>query len=297
MYLKFLIYPGRQAPVMGPATKYVISGPTTGTVGVTTSTFTLTTDGITRNNVTVTLSDSGHSGTFSPSSSVVIPAGAFSSVTFTYTPAQAGTYNVGGVSNTGSLSDASGSLSFTTSAATVNFGWFPDFNQPVRIKPLLRGSFLDSVASPEQDLLGKWFTGLAQPIFLPRPVHNFSLTTTLDAFPRPPAAPSLDGWWKDFSLPPKAKPGLSAAQQLPQVKNYNPLPTAAPNFGYFSNFNNPPAILVKPALKTAVAVTSGSKQPEELPPPNPPPSTGQWSARPFTRGFTRPYSHKDNRNP
>jgi hypothetical protein len=100
--------------VQSAATAVTLSGPTSGTAGAQSSPFTVGADGAITGTVTVTPSDGGAGGTFSPTSVQISSASA--TATFTYTsPASAGTYTIS-VTNNGSLSNPS-SISYVASAS------------------------------------------------------------------------------------------------------------------------------------------------------------------------------------
>lgn len=87
-----------------PATAVTMSGPTSGTIGVASTNFTIGADGDITGTVTVTPSDSGAGGTFTPTT-VNISSGS-PAATFTYTPASIGTKTIS-VTNNGSLTNPS----------------------------------------------------------------------------------------------------------------------------------------------------------------------------------------------
>lgn len=101
----------------GAATSYTLSGPTSGTIGVTTGNYTVQANGTT--GVTVTPSDTSHGGIFNPTSMVLSNTTAS---TFTYVPLQIGTYNIS-TTNSGSLTNPS-AISFSTVANLVS--GYPD---------------------------------------------------------------------------------------------------------------------------------------------------------------------------
>ena len=94
----------------GAATALAFSGPSTGTVGVTTSNFTVAPNGTYTG--TITPSDSGAGGTFVPSSLAF--TGGAGARTFTYLPIQAGILSISISSNP--------SLTITGSPVLVNVG-------------------------------------------------------------------------------------------------------------------------------------------------------------------------------
>jgi hypothetical protein len=90
-----------------------LSGPTSGTAGLPSSSFTVGTDNpLSTGTVTVTPSDGGNGGTFTPAS--VQLSSSVATAVFTYTAAAAGTFAIS-VSNDSSLSSP-GSISFTATA-------------------------------------------------------------------------------------------------------------------------------------------------------------------------------------
>lgn len=95
------------------ATSYTLTGPSSGYVGMASSGFTVTPNGTLTG--TITPSDSGGGGTFSPSS--LTWTGNNSAKTFTYTPGSAGTKTIS-TTNSASLADAS-SLTYTASTVPV----------------------------------------------------------------------------------------------------------------------------------------------------------------------------------
>lgn len=97
------------------ATAYTFTGPNSGVVGVTTSNYTVQSNGLLGSSVTITPADASHGGTFAPST-VTLGAGTNTSATFTYTPANAGTYNLS-TTNSSTLTDPS-PISFTASASS-----------------------------------------------------------------------------------------------------------------------------------------------------------------------------------
>lgn len=97
------------------ATAVTMTGPTSGSVGVASSNFTIAANGSLSGSVTVTPSDGGGGGSFTPSS-VTISAGT-PSATFTYTPGSAGTKTIS-VTNNGSLTNPS-NITFTASVAAA----------------------------------------------------------------------------------------------------------------------------------------------------------------------------------
>ncbi len=85
------------------ATAYSITGPTTGPVGSPSSAFTVVANGSLAGNITITPSDGGAGGTFSPAS-ITLPSGTAPQVTFTYTAASTGAKTLS-FSNNGGLTD------------------------------------------------------------------------------------------------------------------------------------------------------------------------------------------------
>jgi hypothetical protein len=107
-------------PIVAPATAYSLSGPSTGTVGVASSNYTLRTNGGTSSAVTFTPSDGGKGGTFTPSTVQIGAASGATSATFTYTPAAAGSVSIG-VTDNGGLTDPSPIAVTVAAAATRNY--------------------------------------------------------------------------------------------------------------------------------------------------------------------------------
>lgn len=99
------------------ATTYTLTGPSSGTVGAASATFTVQSTGTLASSVTVTPSDSSSGGSFTPSS-VSLAAGASTSTTFTYTPSSAGAKTIS-TTNSGSLTNPA-SLSYTASTSTTS---------------------------------------------------------------------------------------------------------------------------------------------------------------------------------
>lgn len=110
----------------GPATAITLSGPSSGTVGVASSNFTVGANGTITGTVTVTPSDGGDGGTFAPTS-VAISSGT-PTATFTYTAANAGSPTATiTVTNNGSLSNPAGiAYTATAPAATSLVVTVPD---------------------------------------------------------------------------------------------------------------------------------------------------------------------------
>jgi len=71
-----------------PATEVILSGPTSGSIEVASTNFTVSANGIITGNLTVTPNDNGAGGTFSPTS--VIISSTTPTATFTYTPSSIG---------------------------------------------------------------------------------------------------------------------------------------------------------------------------------------------------------------
>jgi hypothetical protein len=104
---------GAVGTLNGIATAVTLSGPTSGTAGLPSSSFTVGTDNpLSTGTVTVTPSDGGNGGTFTPAS--VQLSSSVATAVFTYTAAAAGTFAIS-VSNDSSLSSP-GSISFTATA-------------------------------------------------------------------------------------------------------------------------------------------------------------------------------------
>lgn len=85
-----------------PATTITLSGPTLGRVGVASSNFTVGANGSIDTAVTVTPSDGGNGGTFTPASAQL--GGSSPVATFTYTPSQTGNIAIS-LTNSGSLTN------------------------------------------------------------------------------------------------------------------------------------------------------------------------------------------------
>lgn len=101
----------------GTATAYTLTGPTSGTVGVASSNFTVTPNGALSGNDTVSLSDGANGGTFSPTS-LSFTSGSSAAQTFTYTPASTGTKSISATS--GSLTMNGSPISYVSNAANSN---------------------------------------------------------------------------------------------------------------------------------------------------------------------------------
>lgn len=101
----------------GAATATTLSGPSSGTVSVASSNFTVGANGTITGTVTVTPGDAGNGGTFTPTS-VAISSGT-PTATFTYTPASTGVKTIS-ISDDGGLTDAT-SLSYTSNAAASGY--------------------------------------------------------------------------------------------------------------------------------------------------------------------------------
>ncbi len=97
------------------ATAYTLLGPTSAYQHVASTNFTVAPNGSISSAITVTPSDGGAGGTFSPSS-VIFAVGNNDSVTFTYTPAASGSITIS-TSNSGSLTNPS-PLTLAVTAAT-----------------------------------------------------------------------------------------------------------------------------------------------------------------------------------
>lgn len=98
-----------------PATAVTLSGPSGGVNGVASTNFTVGANGAITGTVTVTPSDSGNGGTFSPTS-VNISSGT-PTATFTYTPASTGAKSIT-VTNNGGLTNPSAHTYTVTAGAT-----------------------------------------------------------------------------------------------------------------------------------------------------------------------------------
>jgi hypothetical protein len=99
------------------ATATTLSGPSSGTVSVASTNFTVGANGTITGTVTVTPADGGAGGTFTPTT-VAISSGT-PTATFTYTPASTGVKTIS-ISDNGGLTDA-GSLSYTSNAAASGY--------------------------------------------------------------------------------------------------------------------------------------------------------------------------------
>ena len=106
---------GADTADVSPATAITLSGPSSGTVGVASTNFTVGADGAITGTITVTPSDSGASGTFTPTT-VDISSGT-PTATFTYTAASAATHSISATNN-GGLSDPT-PISYTASAGVT----------------------------------------------------------------------------------------------------------------------------------------------------------------------------------
>lgn len=104
------------AGVSSSATSITLTGPTTCTVGVASSNFSIGANGAITGTVVVTPSDGGGGGTFTPTT-VSISSGTPTG-TFTYTPASAGTKTIS-VTNNGSLTNPSSISLVASSPVTV----------------------------------------------------------------------------------------------------------------------------------------------------------------------------------
>lgn len=108
----------------GAATATTLSGPSSGTVSVASTDFTVGANGTITGTVTVTPGDAADGGTFTPTT-VAISSGT-PTATFTYTPASTGVKTIS-ISDDGGLTDA-GSLSYTSNAAASTYA--PNINKP-----------------------------------------------------------------------------------------------------------------------------------------------------------------------
>jgi len=99
------------------ATATTLSGPSSGTVSVASTNFTVGANGTITGTVTVTPADGGAGGTFTPTT-VAISSGTPTG-TFTYTPASTGVKTIS-ISDDGGLTDAS-SISYTSNAAASTY--------------------------------------------------------------------------------------------------------------------------------------------------------------------------------
>ncbi len=102
---------------LSPATNYTLTGPSGGTVGTASTAFTVATgSGTLANPVTITPSDAGGGGSFSPAT-VSLAAGQGGIATFTYTAASAGTKTIS-TTNSGSLTNPA-ALSYAASSTST----------------------------------------------------------------------------------------------------------------------------------------------------------------------------------
>jgi len=99
------------------ATATTLSGPSSGTVSVASTNFTVGANGTITGTVTVTPADGGAGGTFTPTT-VAISSGTPTG-TFTYTPASTGVKTIS-ISDNGGLTDAT-SISYTSNAAASTY--------------------------------------------------------------------------------------------------------------------------------------------------------------------------------
>lgn len=99
------------------ATATTLSGPSSGTVSVASSNFTVGANGTITGTVTVTPGDAGNGGTFTPTT-VAISSGT-PTATFTYTPASTGVKTIS-ISDDGGLTDAT-PLNYTSNAAASGY--------------------------------------------------------------------------------------------------------------------------------------------------------------------------------
>jgi hypothetical protein len=105
------------------ATATTLTGPTSGVVGTASAAFTVGADGPITGTVTVTPSDGGAGGTFSPTSVAI--SSASPTATFTYTASSAGAKTIsvtnnGGLSNPSSIDYTAASAASTVSSVTVS---------------------------------------------------------------------------------------------------------------------------------------------------------------------------------
>ena len=142
-----------------PATATTLSGPTSGTVGVASTNFTVGANGAITGTVTVTPSDGGAGGTFTPTS-VAISSGT-PTATFTYTAASSGAKTIS-ISDNGGLTDAS-SITFTAATAGT----------PVAFTGTVPGQAA-TIGVPFSLNLASYFSGTLTPF-------GYSLTGTLPA--------------------------------------------------------------------------------------------------------------------
>lgn len=98
------------------ATAYTLTGPTSGSVGVPSSNFTVTPNGPLSGGDSVTMSDGGAGGTFTPVSPLSFAASSSTGQTFTYTPASAGAVTITVVSATLGLPVTGSPITFTATA-------------------------------------------------------------------------------------------------------------------------------------------------------------------------------------
>lgn len=104
--------------VTTPATKITLTGPTSGNTSVASTNFTLTSDNYLASNVTVTLSDGGAGGNFTPSAPV-LAAGTGTTATFTYTPNSTAGNKTITFTNNGGLSNVGTNWTYTANVAAA----------------------------------------------------------------------------------------------------------------------------------------------------------------------------------
>ena len=101
----------------GPAaTAYTLVGPRSGTVGASSSSFTVQSNGALASSVTVTPSDGGGGGSFTPSTAT-LASGANTSATFAYTPGSAGAKTISTTNSAGLINPSA--LTYTASTSTT----------------------------------------------------------------------------------------------------------------------------------------------------------------------------------
>ena len=119
------------------ATSVTLSGPTSGTTGVASTNFTATTDQPVTVDTPITTATAG-TGTFSPSTPVIL-AGT-SSITFTYTPSASQTANIS-ITNSAGLTVLGSPIAYTSSAANTA----PTFSGTIANISATQGSAISSV--------------------------------------------------------------------------------------------------------------------------------------------------------
>ena len=136
--------------VTAAASTYALAGPSTGTVGIASTSFTVTVNGNLGSPLTITPSDSSAGGTFSPPS-IIIAAGTNGSASFTYAAANAGTKTIsttnnGSLTNPVALSFVAGSpASFTPDAAVIQYSPANWLVKPTAVKSINAGAYFRTI--------------------------------------------------------------------------------------------------------------------------------------------------------